>query len=78
MFSSVLVEGANLKTILYLSMNVLQGYNYENHFIAVSQRWKGSSEKNKLKSQWILIMSFLKIENYFYYFFIECLFRKEK
>ena len=25
MFSSVLVEGTNLKTILYLSMNVLQG-----------------------------------------------------
>ena len=51
---------------------------YENHFIAVSQRRKGSSEKNKLKSQWILIMSFLKIENYFYYLFIECLFCKEK
>ena len=50
----------------------------KNHFIAVSQRRKGSSEKNKLKSQWILIMSFLKIENYFYYLFIACLFRKEK
>lgn len=46
-------------------------YNYENHFIAVSQRWKGSSEKNKLHSQWILVISILKIENYFYYQFIK-------
>lgn len=59
-------------------MNVLQGYTKTTSLQFHKDVLKGSSEKNKLKSQWILIMSFLKIENYFYYLFIECLFRKEK
>jgi len=58
-----------------LSMNVLQDYMKTTSL----QFHKDEKEAVKQpKSQWVVIMSFLKIENYFYYLFIECLFGKEK